>query len=113
MSTQTIPTAALGQKHEATPAAPKAKKERSTFTVSLHGEDGSSLRIGLKLRKDGTATTHAAHTVGPKGKRTHTSGATAHHANGNGGKAEGLLDGLAHQGVFPVVTMVGGWLCRL
>jgi hypothetical protein len=63
---------------------PKAKKPRRTFSFGLRAMDGAGLRITLKLKKDGTATTWATHKPkGGKGVR----GATEQHATQEKAKA--------------------------
>jgi hypothetical protein len=60
-----------------TKPAPKTKR---FFSVGLHGADGSTMRVTAALRKDGSATTYATHTVqGAGGKRQSKRGATERH----------------------------------
>lgn len=59
----------------------KERKPRRTFSVNLQAADGATLRITMKLKKDGTATTHAVHTVRDGKKKKSTRGATEQWAN--------------------------------
>jgi hypothetical protein len=56
------------------------KKPRKTFSFRLDGENGATLRLVLKHRKDGQYSTHAVHSVKEGKKRKHTRGATERHA---------------------------------
>jgi hypothetical protein len=63
-----------------TPAPARARAPR-TFSVGFHGADGATLRITATARRDGTATTRAAHTTRDGKRKAVTYGATEKHAD--------------------------------
>src|SRR5574340_138610 len=62
---------------QTTTEQPKAKKTRRSVSVGFRATDGASLRVSLKIGKDGTWRTWASHR--PKNGKS-LRGATQHHA---------------------------------
>ena len=81
MATQAIGT------EQVTEQKPKAKRPRRTVSVGFRGPDGGSLRVSLRIAKDGKAwTTWVSHK--PKSGQS-TRGATEKHTSLD--KAEGAM----------------------
>jgi hypothetical protein len=78
-----------------------AKAPRS-FSTTLHGADGATLRIMALKRADGSAITFAVHTVKDGKKRKNTRGATEQHPSLD--KAKVAMEKLA------ATALKAGWV---
>jgi hypothetical protein len=76
----------------------RSAKAPKTYSVTLHGTEGATLRITATFRRDGTGVTWAAHTTkAANGKRHSERGATQQHATADAARA--AVDKLAEESV--------------